>query len=57
MMARKSNAHDMLSLVFKRDGVPTRIIVDNLKEQSLSEFARKFQEADSHLVNTKPYTP
>ncbi len=42
-MTKKSNAHGTLLLMFKRDGVPQRIIVDNSKEQSLSNFAHKFR--------------
>ena len=37
-MKEKSEAHETLSLMFKRDGVPPRMIVDNSKEQSLGEF-------------------
>ena len=56
-MKRKSEAVETLSLVFKRDGVPPRVVVDNSKEQSLGKFRAKCLEADSHLVNTEPYSP
>ena len=56
-MAKKSKAHDKLSLVFKRDGVPSKMIVDNSREQSLGEFERKCKEDDCHLVNTEPFPP
>ena len=56
-MAKKNEAHDMLSLVFKRDGVPPKMIVDNSREKSLGEFERKCKEADFHLVNTEPFFP
>ena len=44
-MAKKSNAHDGLSLLFARDGVPNCLIIDNAKEQTLGEFRRKAREA------------
>ena len=56
-MKMKSDAQDTLSLTFKRDGVPPRMIVDDSKEQTLGTFRRKCREADCHLVNTKPYSP
>ena len=56
-MAKKSEAHETLSLLFQRDVVPPKMIVDISKEQSLGNFARKCREADCHLVNTKPYSP
>ena len=56
-MARKSEAHETLSILFKRDGVPPKIVADNSKEQSFGNFARKCREADCHLVNTEPHSP
>ena len=56
-MLYKSDAHETLSMLFKRDGVPPKIVADNFKEQSLGNFARKCREADCHLVNTKPHSP
>ena len=56
-MEKKSNVHEALSLVFKRDGVPPRMVVDNSKEQTLGNFAKKCRKADCHLVTTEPYSP
>ena len=50
-MAKKSEYHDTLSLVFKQDGVPTKMIVENSREQSLGKFERKCKEADCHIVS------
>ena len=44
-MAKRSDAHEGLSLMFARDGVPTSLIMDNSKEQTLGEFHRKAREA------------
>ena len=33
------------------------MVVDNLKEQTRSKFAKKCRKADYHLVTTKPYSP
>ena len=56
-MKLKSEAHESLSMIFKCDGVPPKIIVDNAKYQSLGKFSRKCCEADCHLINTEPYSP
>ena len=45
-MKRKGGVHEALSLTFRRDGVPPGIVVDNSKEQTLGEFAKKCREAD-----------
>jgi len=56
-MTQKSKAHETLSLMFHRDGVPPTMILDNSKEQTLGDFKRKLREADCHLRQTEPYTP
>ena len=56
-MKTKGKAHEALSLVFHRDGVPPKMVVDNSKEQLSKEFKRKCNEADCHLVTTEPYSP
>ena len=56
-MKRKGDAHEALSLMFHRDGVPPRIVVDNSKEQTMGKFAKKCREADCHLTTTLPYAP
>ena len=56
-MKLKSEAHEYLSMLFKRDGVQPKIVVDNSKEQYLGKFASKFHGADFHLVNTETYSP
>ena len=43
---KKSEARKTLYMVFKRNSIPSRMIVDNSKEQSLREFRRKWHEAD-----------
>ena len=45
----------MMSLLFKRYGVPPKMIVDNSKEKYLRYIARKCIEAECHLVNSEPY--
>ena len=56
-MQRKGEAHQTLSLLFQRDGVPPTMIVDNSKEQTQGDFKRKLREADCHLKQTEPYSP
>jgi hypothetical protein len=47
-MKRKGDAHETLSLLFHRDGVPPVMIMDGSKEQTLSDFRRKLRQADCH---------
>ena len=54
-MAHKSEAHDMLSLMLKRDGVPPNMIVNKSKEQYLGSFELKFRSSECQLVNSKTY--
>ena len=56
-MKKKSDAHEALSLLFARDGVPNKMIMDGAKEQIMGEFRRKCREADCHVRQTEPYTP
>ena len=56
-MSSKSQAHDALSLLFAREGVPPKIIVDNAKEMKLGEFVQKCKDATCYLRGTEPYSP
>ena len=56
-MTRKGEAHETLSLLFHRDGVPPAMVLDGSKEQVLGNFKRKLHEADCHLRQTEPYSP
>ena len=40
-MKNKSDAHEMLSVLFKRDGVPPKVIMDGPKEQTRANFEKK----------------
>jgi hypothetical protein len=53
----KSDVHEGLSLLFKRDGVPPKIIVDGSKEQTKGVFQKKMREADCWMKQTEPYSP
>ena len=53
---RKSDVHEGLSLLIRRDGVPPKIIVDGSKEQTKGVFAKKMREADCWLKQTEPYS-
>ena len=49
-MTRKGEAHETLSLLFHRDGVPPTMVLDldGSKEQAKGDFKRKLREADCH---------
>ncbi len=56
-MTRKGAAHETLSLLFHRDGVPPTMVLDSSKEQTKSDFMRKLREADCLARQTEPYSP
>ena len=55
-MTKKGDTHETISLIFKRVGVPTEIIVDRAKEQILGKFNNKLKKAKFHLRHTKTYS-
>ena len=50
-------AHEALSLLFQRYGVPPTMIMDGSREQISGEFKRKLKEASCELRHIKPYSP
>jgi hypothetical protein len=56
-MTRKGEAHETLSLLFHRDGVPPTMVFDGSKEQCQGDFKRKLCKADCHARQTEPYSP
>jgi hypothetical protein len=56
-ITRKGEAHETLSLLFHRDGVPLTMVFDGLKEQCQGDFKRKLCKADCHARQTEPYSP
>jgi hypothetical protein len=56
-MTRKGEAHETLSLLFHRNGVPPTMVFDGSNEQCKGDFNRKLHEADCHAIQTKPYSP
>ena len=48
-MKRKGYENETLSLFFKIDGVPPKIVMVVSKEQTLGSFRKKFQEAYFHI--------
>ena len=56
-MQKKSDAHEALSTLFKRDGVPNSLVMDGSKEQTLSKFRTKCRESDCHVKQVEPYSP
>ena len=56
-MKKKSCAHEGLSTLFARDGVPPAIIVDGALEQTQGEFRRKARESGCHIKTIEPLSP
>ena len=55
-MTRKGEAHETLSLLFHRDGVPPTMVFDGSNEQCKGDFKRKLRKADRHTRQTEPYS-
>ena len=55
-MKKKSEAANTVNLLFHRNGVPTKMIMDGSKEQTKGRFCKKFLEASVHCKQTEPYS-
>jgi hypothetical protein len=55
-MKTESEAHEALSLLFHRDGVPNVMVMDGAKAQVEGGFRRKLRDAGCHIKQTKPHT-
>ena len=56
-MRRKADAHEGLSLMAQRDGVPIAIIMDGSKTHTISKFRTKCKEMGCHVKQTEPHSP
>ena len=56
-MKKKSKAPNTVDLLFHHDGVPTKMIMDGSKEQTLGHVCKKCHDASNHCKQTEPYPP
>ena len=56
-MAKKSDTHETLSLLFAQEGVPSILVMDGARQQVMGEFSHKARQADYHVKQTEPYSP
>jgi hypothetical protein len=56
-LKQKGEAHEVLSLMFKRDGIPPKMILDGSKEQVKGVFRHQLKEVNCHMRMTEPYSP
>jgi hypothetical protein len=56
-MAKEKDAHEALSLMFHRDGVPNVMVIDWAKAQIQGGLRRKLCEAGCHIKQMEPHTP
>jgi hypothetical protein len=54
-MKKESEAHEALSLLFHRDGVPNLMVVDGAKAQTEGQFIRKLHDSGCHIKQTEPH--
>jgi hypothetical protein len=55
-MKKEKEAHEELSLLFHRDGVPNVMVMDGAKAQVQGKFRRKLRDTGCHIRQTKPHT-
>jgi hypothetical protein len=55
-MKKEKEAHEALSLLFHRYGVPNMMVMDGANEQVQGEFRRKLRDAGCHIRQTEPHT-
>ena len=55
--ASRSEAHETLSILFVRDGIPPTCICDNARELVQGKLNQKLKEAACHLTQLEPYPP
>jgi hypothetical protein len=55
-MKKESEAHEALSLLFHRYGVPNVMVMDGSKAQTEGKFRRKVCDAGCHIKQTEPHT-
>jgi hypothetical protein len=55
-LKKEKEAHEDLSLIFHRDGVPNVMVMDGSKAQFEGEFRRKLCDAGCHIKKTEPHT-
>ncbi len=56
-MKTKGEAHEVLSHMFQRKGVPPLMVMDGSKEQTLGKFCQKFQDSGCERKITEPFSP
>ena len=55
-MRSKGDAHEALSLLFQREGVPIKMVSDGSMEQKHGRFHKKCKEAQAGYSTTEPYS-
>ncbi len=56
-LKQKGEAHEVLSLMFKQEGILPEMILDGSKEQVEGAFRCKLKEVNRHLHVTEPNSP
>jgi hypothetical protein len=55
-MNKEKEAHESLSMLFHRDGVPNVMVMDGAKAQVEGEFRRKLRDTACHMKKTEHHT-
>jgi hypothetical protein len=55
-LKKEKEAHEALSFLSHRDGVPNVMFMDGAKAQVEGEFRRKLRDAGCHIKKTEPHT-
>jgi hypothetical protein len=55
-MKKESEAHEILSLLFHRDGLPNVVVMDGSKAKLEGQFRSKLRDSGFHIKQTEPHT-
>jgi transposase len=55
--SKKTEAHEGLSLLAQRDGVPPTCVMDGSKEETMGEVRRKARQMNIRIKQAEPYSP
>ena len=56
-MQKESEAHEALTLLHQREGVPNVMIMDNAQAQIKGKFRQKCRQVQTHCKQIEPHTP
>ena len=57
LIQKKSEAHECLSLLAAREGIPNSIVMDNACRQTMGSLRKRPRDLGCHIKQVEPYSP